>query len=50
MRTRGNRVDSLGAFLQEHTENHPMAHLRGPGIEVWLEPQLPRDSSLWIEQ
>ena len=25
-------------------------HLREPGIEVWLEPQLPRDSSLWIEQ
>jgi hypothetical protein len=28
----------------------PMAHLRGPGIEVWLEPQLPRDRFLWIEQ
>jgi hypothetical protein len=22
----------------------------GAGVEVWLEPQLPRDSSLWIEQ
>jgi len=44
----GHRADSLGAFLQEHTEDHPMAHLREPAIEVWLEPQLPRDSSLWI--
>jgi hypothetical protein len=39
-----------GAFLQEHTEDHLMAHLRGPGIEVWLEPQLLRYRSLWIEQ
>lgn len=30
-----------GAFLQEHTEDHPMARLQGPAIEVWLEPQLP---------
>ncbi len=26
--TRDHRADSL----QEHAENHPMAHLRGPGI------------------
>jgi len=39
-----------GAFLQERAEDHPMAHLRGPGIEVWLEAQLRRDRSLWIEQ
>jgi hypothetical protein len=26
---------------KEHTEDHPMAHLREPGIEVWPEPQLP---------
>jgi hypothetical protein len=25
-----------------------MAHLREPGIEVWLEPRLPRDRSIWI--
>jgi hypothetical protein len=30
-----------GAFLQEHIENHPMAHLGEPAIEVCLEPQLP---------
>src|SRR2546421_8264465 len=47
MRTWGHRVDSLGCVLVgTHTEDHPMAHLRGPGIEVWLEPQLPRDRSL----
>jgi hypothetical protein len=39
-----------GASLQEYIEGDPMAHLRGPGIEVWLEPQLPKDRFLWIEQ
>jgi hypothetical protein len=28
----------------------PIAHLREPGIEVWLEPRLPRDGSLWIQE
>jgi hypothetical protein len=50
MRTPSHRVDSLGAFLQNTPQDHPMTDLRGPGIEVWLEPQLPRDRSLWIEQ
>ena len=37
-------------LVQEHAEDHPLAHPRGPGIEVWLEARLPRDRSPWVEQ
>ena len=51
MRTRDHRVDSWSAVLQEHIEDHPMAHLPRPGIEVWSDLSYPtRDSSTWIHE
>ena len=34
--------------INDHWER--AGRVREPGIEVWLEPQLPRDRSLWIKQ
>jgi adenylate kinase family enzyme len=33
--------DSLGCVLAGTPDDHPMAHLREPGGEIWLEPQVP---------